>query len=164
MTRYANVFAPSAALALMAGLSLAITASAAAQDSEGSDPPAEPAAEEPREMTKGEKRLAKMLEGRVAGEPENCIRLRPNESSRTIDKTAYVFGRGGTIWVQRTTRPDRIDDRNTLVIARAGAASRLCRQQTIQTVDQTSGAFSGTVILVEFIPFKRISEGDKSES
>lgn len=67
------------------------------------------------EMTEGEERLAKLLEGRVAGEPERCIRQLPTDRMVTIDGTAYVYGRGKTIYVQRTRQPDRIDRRDTLV-------------------------------------------------
>src|SRR3546814_3331369 len=52
----------------------------------------DPHTEAPTEMTKGEQRLAKLLEGRVAGEPKSCISNYPTSRMEVIDKTAYVFG------------------------------------------------------------------------
>ena len=114
-------------------------------------------------MTKGEKQLAKLLEGRVKGEPQNCIRSLPTQQTQTIDKTAYVYGRGKTIYVQRTTRPDQIDDRDALVTRRFGG-TQLCRQDTARTIDPVTGIFAGAVLFVDFIPYTRVDEGDKDDS
>ncbi|MBL4858880.1 MAG: hypothetical protein JKY36_06765, partial [Erythrobacter sp.] len=48
-------------------------------------------ADETAEMTRGEQKLAKMLEGRVAGEPQNCIRTIGSRSLTSIDDTALVY-------------------------------------------------------------------------
>src|SRR3546814_10476956 len=76
----------------------------------------DPHTEAPTEMTKGEQRLAKLLEGRVAGEPQSCITNYPTSRMEVIDKTAYVFGRGHTIYVQRTQHPETIDDDDVLIM------------------------------------------------
>ena len=151
------------ALSLMAGLSIAASAPLLAQDAEEA-PPLETEVEAEEEMTKGEKQLAKLLEGRVAGEPTNCIRNLPTERSRTIDKTAYVFGSGSTIYVQRTTTPDRINDRETLVIRRFGGGSQLCRQEVIRTVDPVTGIFGGGVMFVDFVPYTRVKDDEAKET
>ena len=44
------------------------------------------------ELTRGERRLARLLEGRVAGEPQSCIYQPRNQSLTVIDDTAYVYG------------------------------------------------------------------------
>ncbi len=111
------------------------------------------------EMTEGEKELAELLEGRVAGEPQNCIRARLNDRMRIIDETAYVYGWGRTIYVQRTRSPEDIDDRDTLV-SRRFTASEICRQDIMTTIDPVSGIFTGAVFFVEFIPYTRVDEDD----
>lgn len=148
------------ALSLIAGLSFVTAAPALAQDT-APDVESEVKAEE---MTKGEKRLAKMLEGRVAGEPQSCIRHSPTERSTTIDKTAYVYGRGNTIYVQRTSNPKRIDDRDALVTRRFGSALQLCRQDIARTVDPVTGIFSGAVFFEDFIPYTRVKGEAADES
>lgn len=144
---------------LFSGLSLVAAAPALAQDDEAGDPPIETSAEDSAEKStrasKGAKRLARMLEGRVAGEPQNCIRNMPTDRMTTIHKTAYVFGRGNTIFVQRTTRPRQINDRETLVTRRFGSAAQLCRQDVATTIDPLSQIFTGAVMFEDFVPYTR---------
>ena len=113
----------------------------------------EAAAEAP--MTKGEQRLAKLLEGRVAGEPQRCIRTLPNIRMQTIDGTAYVYGSGDTIYVQRTRNPDSIDDTDALVINRFNT-SELCRLDVMTTIDRFNGIFTGAVFFEDFVPYTRV--------
>lgn len=112
-------------------------------------------------LTKGEKRLAKLLEGRVAGEPQECIRNFPTQRVRTIEKTAYVYGRGKTIYVQRTSDPGNID-RDDILVSRNFQATRLCRLDQATTVDRFIGFFTGNVFYEEFIPYTRVETGDRS--
>jgi len=105
--------------------------------------------------TKGEKRLAKLLEGRVAGEPTRCIRTRPSDRMQTIDGTAYVYGWGNTIYVQRTTAPDDIDDSDALVTRRF-SGSELCRLDITTAIDPVTGIFTGAVFFEDFVPYTRI--------
>ncbi|MEO0642587.1 MAG: hypothetical protein AAFY47_04110 [Pseudomonadota bacterium] len=149
------------------GLALVAASPAIAQEAD-EEPPieAETEAEEkaPEEMSKGEKRLAKLLEGRVAGEPTRCIRTVPSEPTQTIDGAAYVFGRGSTIYVQRTTRPERINDRESLFIRRFGGGSQLCRQEVVRTFDPVTRIFGGGVIFVDFVPYTRVDTDEEVEA
>jgi hypothetical protein len=147
-----------AGLAAAAALVLALPAAAQDQDT----PDAETKAEaEPAPITKGEKRLAKLLEGRVAGEPLRCIRTFPNMPMQTIEKTAYVYGRGDTIYVQRTRNPADIDEGDALVTQRFNA-SELCRLDQMTTVDRVLGFFTGAVFFEDFVPYTRVKK-DKSD-
>jgi hypothetical protein len=137
------------AIAACAGLALTLTQPSVAQD-DSDDAPV---------MTKGEKRLAKLLEGREAGEPQRCIRTRPNERMQTIDGTAYVYGSGKTIYVQRTRDPDSIDDTDALVTRRF-SATQLCRLDIAHTIDPFIGMFTGAVFFDDFIPYTKV---DKNE-
>ncbi|MEO1731278.1 MAG: hypothetical protein AAFR64_11130 [Pseudomonadota bacterium] len=155
---------------LLAGLSLTAAMPVLAQDEDAATPPAEEieteveAETETEELSKGEKRLAKMLEGRVAGEPQNCIRTRPTERVTTIDKTAYVYGSGNTIYVQRTAHPERIDDRQALVTRRFGSGTQICRQDITRTIDPASRIQTGNVFFEEFIPYTRVKDDEAEDS
>ena len=117
--------------------------------------------DKPVEMTKGEKKLAKLLEGRVAGEPVSCINTFPSaDRMQIIDKTAIVFGRGKTIYVNYTRNPESVDDSDILVIKRTDG-SRLCRLDNVTTIDRGSRMFSGVVFLDDFIPYTREAEAAK---
>ena len=108
--------------------------------------------EEKVEMTKGEKKLAKLLKGRVAGEPKSCIRDRPVRSFQVIDNTAIVYRIGRTIWVNRTKNPDSLDDSDTLVFRRYG--SQLCSTDIVSTIDRFAGFYTGNVFLDDFVPYR----------
>ncbi|MCB2089655.1 MAG: hypothetical protein KDD98_12630 [Sphingomonadaceae bacterium] len=111
-------------------------------------------------MTKGEKRLAKMLEGREAGEPERCINTLGNGNLQIIDKTAIVYRSGKTVWVNRTKHPDSLDDDDYMVIRKYGDASRLCKLDNITTQSRTGHFFSGVIFLEDFVPYRKV---DKDE-
>lgn len=109
-------------------------------------------AEEPTEPTRGEAKLAKMLEGRVAGEPRNCIRTLGSRNLTQIDGTALVYRDGKTIWVNYTRNPESIDDSDVMVIRRFDGSS-LCRTDQIELVSRIGGFFSGALFLDDFIPY-----------
>ncbi|OGS58911.1 MAG: hypothetical protein A3J40_03145 [Erythrobacter sp. RIFCSPHIGHO2_12_FULL_63_10] len=136
------------ALAASAALGLIVAPAAFAEEEN------DPHTEAPAELTKGEQRLAKLLEGRVAGEPKSCISNYPTSRMEVIDKTAYVFGRGNTIYVQRTHHPDDIDDDDVLIMRLYG--SQLCRLDIVTTVDRTSRFYNGNVFLTDFVPYTRV--------
>ena len=114
----------------------------------------EHAEEDAVEMTKGEKELAELLEGRVAGEPVRCIRNFPAQRMRVINDTAIVYGRGDTIYVQRTKHPENIDD-DDVFVRRTFGTTQLCRLDNVTTVDRYTGFFSGVVFFDDFVPYSR---------
>ena len=110
------------------------------------------------EMTKGEAKLAKMLEGRVAGEPQSCINGTRLNNVSVIDGTAYVYGRGRTIYVQRTRNPESIDDRDIVVDVRN--TTQICKVDSVTTVDRFLGFFTGVHFFEDFIPYTRVEDSD----
>ena len=139
MTKLKTTAIAAAALALFAA------PIAQAQDADNAQP----------EMTKGEARLAEMLEGRVAGEPESCIRTFPSQSFTVIDRTALVYRAGDTLWVNTTSNPDSIDDDDILVIDR-WSGTNLCRTDQITLRDRAGGFFSGVLMLENFVPYREV--------
>jgi hypothetical protein len=105
----------------------------------------------------GEAELAQMLQGRVAGAPVECITTYGSGNDmRVIDRTALVFGRGNTIYVNRTQDPRSVDDNDVLVIRKFGSGSQLCRTDIITTLDRGSRMYSGNVFLTRFVPYRRV--------
>jgi hypothetical protein len=113
-----------------------------------------PATAKPRAT--GEAKLAKMLEGRVAGQPSDCIRTWPNKGMTTIDGTAFVFGHGDVIYVNRTTDPASIDEDDALVIRKFGSGTELCRTDIVRTFDTATRFSTGNVFLTDFVPYRRV--------
>lgn len=112
--------------------------------------------------TKGDVRLSKLLEGRVAGDPVSCIRSLPRDRMQIIEGTAYVYGSGNTIYVQRTRDPEQIDDNDTLVVNRF-SASQLCRLDQMTTIDRYTGIFTGAVFFDDFVPYMRVKAEASTE-
>lgn len=107
------------------------------------------------QMTKGEAKLAKLLEGRVAGEPQRCARTSPSANIEIIDDTALVVGRGRTIYVNVPHDPGSLDDNDVLVMRKLNA-NELCRLDSVETRDRSGWFYSGNVFLNDFVPYTRV--------
>ena len=104
-----------------------------------------------------EQKLAKMLDGRVAGEPRDCIYLPSIRGSRIVDKTAIVYDAGRTLWVNRPrSGASSLDDDDILVTNLYGSGSQLCSIDIVRLHDRTSFFYSGFVGLGEFVPYRKV--------
>ena len=103
---------------------------------------------------KGEARLARMLEGRTAGEPVGCITTMRNNDLQVIDEVGLVYDAGETVYVARPADPRMLRRTDTLVIDRF-SPSRLCVDEPIRTVDRHGGYFTGVVFLQDFVPYTK---------
>lgn len=103
-----------------------------------------------------EAQLAKALDGRVAGEPVNCISLHRVRSSRIIDDTAILYEAGSTIYVNRPrSGRESLDRWDTLVTKLF--TSQLCSTDVVHLFDTSSRTQTGFVFLGEFVPYRRIA-------
>ena len=108
-----------------------------------------------REKLAPEAQLEKLLEGRVAGEPQKCIPLSATNGSQIIDKTAIVYRVGSTLWVNRPEGgASSLDDDDILVTKLSG--SQLCSIDAVQLHDRSSNMYSGFVALGKFVPYRRV--------
>lgn len=106
----------------------------------------------------GEERLAKILDGREAGKPVDCIPLTSTRSSQIIDKTAIVYDAGRTIYVNRPIHADSLDDDEIMVTNLH--TSQLCRLDTVRLHDRSGFWFSGFVGLEQFVPYRKVTARD----
>jgi len=102
----------------------------------------------------GEEQLAKLLDGRVAGKPVDCITLTQIGSSTVIDKTAIVYGSGSTLYVQRPRTGAESLDSDDILVTRL-TTSQLCSIDTVQLHDRNSQFWRGFVGLDKFVPYTR---------
>ncbi|MDG2002924.1 MAG: hypothetical protein P8J20_06280 [Novosphingobium sp.] len=114
-----------------------------------------PAVQAKQRMT-GEEKLAKLLEGREAGEPVDCISFSRARDSRIIDKTAIVYGSGRTIYVNRPVNAEDLDDGDVMVTRTS--LSRLCKLETVRLHDSSQFFFTGFVGLEKFVPYRKIAQ------
>ncbi len=111
-----------------------------------------------RERLTGEEQLAKLLEGRVAGEPVSCIPLHRTSSSRIIDNTAIVYDSGRTIYVNRPRQPQSLDSDDVMVTRLH--SSQLCRLDSVRLHDRSGFFYSGFVALEDFVPYTRVARAN----
>ena len=126
---------------ILSGAALALAATAAAASGTGGNPA-------------GEARLARMLEGRTAGEPVSCIDTARSNKMEVIDGVAVVYDAGKTIYVARPTDPHMLGRNDALVLNRF-SGSRLCVQDAMRTIDRHDGFPTGVVFLKDFVPYTK---------
>lgn len=114
--------------------------------------PAAPRDKSPRINSEAEAKLAKALEGRVAGKPVSCISLHNVTSSQIYDGTAITYQIGRTLYVNRPRMGGSwLHDDDILVTKLWG--TQLCSLDTITLLDRSSRFQSGFVGLGEFVPY-----------
>lgn len=143
-----------ATLVAGAAAALALAAPLASQAQDRGERSGASAFEE-RRAERGERELTKLLWGRVAGEPQDCIRTLPTRSLRIVDGTAVVYDAGSTIWVNRTRNPLSLDDNDALLIRKFGSGTQLCRLDQVTTFERVAGFYTGNIFLTEFVPYRR---------
>jgi hypothetical protein len=106
-----------------------------------------------RSAEENEAKLARMLEGRTAGEPVSCISALNSNRIEVIEDVAIVYDSGETIYVARPTNPNALSRNDVIVIDRHGG--QLCNTDVIRTIDRYQGYTTGAVFLDKFVPYKR---------
>ncbi|MDF0489339.1 hypothetical protein PX554_14475 [Sphingomonas sp. H39-1-10] len=107
-----------------------------------------------KERLTGEAKLAKMLEGRVAGKPVDCLSLTQIRSSEIIDRTAIVYTTSdGTIYVNRPSGANFLDDDDILVSEPRGGQT--CRIDIVRLIDRGTRMAGASVGLNDFVPYPR---------
>lgn len=127
------------ALALLAGLGLAMATSVQAED------------------VKGEQKLAKILEGRTVRAAIPCIEVRKIITTEVITGTAIVYRLRGspTLYVNRPTAG--LQDLNSNNALMLNQAVNLCEGNNLLTGDNggrgAGPGYNGGVRLGEFVPY-----------
>ncbi len=102
---------------------------------------------------RGEAELAKILEGRVAGEAVRCIGTSDRRNLQIIDGTALVFGSGRTIYVNKPDGVRFLDQFDVPVFTLFG--SQLCKLDQVELRDRSSSIPGPRLTMGEFIPYHR---------
>ena len=101
-----------------------------------------------------EQKLAKAIEGRVAGTPVSCLNLRSIRSSRIIDGTAIVYDSGNTLYVNRPRSGRESLDQWDIMVTRP-FGSQLCGTDVVNLYEAGSQIQTGFVLLGEFVPYRK---------
>lgn len=99
--------------------------------------------------------LAKLLDGRVAGAPIDCINLSTARSSHVIDGKAIVYEVGSRLYVNEPrSGASSLRDDDLLVTKTFG--SQLCRMDSVNLVDRSARFPRGFVVLGKFVPYTKV--------
>jgi hypothetical protein len=101
-----------------------------------------------------QQQLDKLLAGRVAGKPVDCISLMDSNNTQIIEKTAIVYGSGRTIYVNIPNNASSLN-RDDILVTKIRGSSQLCKIDTVQLRDRNSRMYSGFVSLNQFVPYTR---------
>lgn len=101
-----------------------------------------------------EARLAKTLDGRVAGKPVNCINLGRIDSSQIFDRTAIVYRDGATLYVNRPDFGAQSLDSSDILVTDTWTQD-LCSVDTVKLYQSGSRMMSGVVGLGAFVPYTK---------
>ena len=99
--------------------------------------------------------LQKMLVGRVAGKPVNCISLSGSNSSEIIDGKAIVYRVGSRLYVNEPRSGAQSLHRDDLLVTHT-FGSQLCSIDTVRLIDRGSRFPRGFVSLGQFVPYSKI--------
>lgn len=107
-------------------------------------------------------RLAKALEGRVPGDPVNCVATRDLRGNEGFGTDIIVFkGRRSSsdVYVNRPPAGCGNFDRSTALIVRT-TTTRLCKGDIVQLYDPSLGNQYGGCGLGEFVPYRKAGRAD----
>ena len=107
-----------------------------------------------------EAKLAKMLDGRVAGKPQDCIFMPSIRGSRIVDNTAIVYDAGRTLWVNRPRSGAESLDDDDILVTRLHSSS-LCSIDIVELRDRYGHFYNGFVGLGEFVPYRKVTSASR---
>ncbi len=103
--------------------------------------------------SRGERELAELLDGYVAGEPVRCLNRNQRDRLRVINDTALVFRDRNTIYVNRTNAPRFLDNFDVPVFT--VFTSRFCNLDRVDFISRAGGIRGPSVVLQDFVPYTK---------
>lgn len=101
-----------------------------------------------------ETRIAKALDGRVAGKPVDCIPLQQIQSSQIFDRTAILYKVGRTWYLNRPASGATFLDSNDILVTDTRSPN-LCSIDIVRLLDQSTRFPSGSIGLGKFVPYTK---------
>jgi hypothetical protein len=102
-------------------------------------------------------RLAKALEGRVAGAPVDCIDMRSIQSSEIIDRSAIVYRmNNGKIYINTPRSGQRSLSRGDVMVTDTHS-SQLCSIDIVRLYDSSTRSPTGFIGLDKFVPYTKVA-------
>ncbi len=101
-------------------------------------------------------KLDKHLAGRVAGQPEKCLRSDRTNSPIAVDDHTILFRDGPKTWRNDLQGGYQCGDlRGRKALVTAGFGRRICSGETVGIVDLYDGSHVGACVMGPFVPYTK---------
>lgn len=105
---------------------------------------------------KAQTRLAELLAGKVAGQPQSCLPSWRTHDMAVIDDRTIVFREtAGRAWVMHPQNDCNLLSAGPYALVTRTSTTQLCRGDIGQVVDTLSGAMVGSCVMGDFVPYTR---------
>lgn len=98
--------------------------------------------------------MARALEGRVAGAPQDCVSNTALQSPQIIDNDTILYTQGGRVWRNELpTACPNLSPYNTMIVEVHGA--QLCRNDRFRVIEPGANIPGPYCLLGQFTPYTR---------
>ncbi|HEY0446095.1 MAG TPA: hypothetical protein VGD19_06545 [Allosphingosinicella sp.] len=134
----------------VAALSLAAAAAGCMSYMDDDPPPAGPS----MQTVRAEARLAQELRDKRPGRPQSCItRFEADRMSTVGDRTIVFRASPGLVYVNEPAGGCPMEGASRR-LERRTIDTNLCRNEQLNVIDNATGAYFGTCILGDFVPYR----------
>jgi hypothetical protein len=107
------------------------------------------------QTARAEARLDQELRGKTAGPPQSCItRFEADRMDTVGDRTIMFRASGSLVYLNQPAGGCPMEG-GSRRLERRSIGSNLCRGEQLQVIDNQTGAYFGTCVLGDFIPYRR---------
>jgi hypothetical protein len=103
---------------------------------------------------RGEAELARIIDGRTAGAPVDCLTSFQRRNMEVVDHTAIVIRDGDTLYVNRPQGVSFLTW-NDIPVFKIWGSNQLCDKDMAELRDRSTGMRGAAIVLGEFVPYRR---------
>jgi hypothetical protein len=107
-----------------------------------------------RDSARGEAELARIIDGRTAGAPVDCLTSFQRRNMEVVDHTAIVFRDGDTLYVNRPQGVSFLTW-NDIPVFKIWGSNQLCDKDMAELRDRSTGMSGAAIVLNQFVPYRR---------
>jgi hypothetical protein len=100
-------------------------------------------------------RMEDLLGGKTPGPPQSCITRFEAERMSAVDNNTILFRARSNLVYRNTPQGDCPIEGSSRRLEHSTISTNLCRGEQLNVVDNQTGAYFGTCILGDFVPYRR---------
>lgn len=113
----------------------------------------------PTASNDGQAALSRLLEGRIAGAPQDCVRLARGTSLYKFEGVGLAYKMGRTVYVNVPYNSEDVDESDSFKKPRSFGYSyyktrdEVCHKDLMMTIDRHGERLTGYLVLNRFVPY-----------